>query len=53
MAHLKIGTFGEPQGDLLDGTNYLEGGAKGVKRFFKNGYQLKLYPYLYVPVHQI
>ena len=30
MAHLEIGTFGESQGDLPAGSNYLEDGAKGV-----------------------
>ena len=36
MARLEIGTFGESQGDLPDKTNYLEDGAKGVKRFSMN-----------------
>ena len=30
MAHLEIGTFGESQGDLPAGSNYLEDGAEGV-----------------------
>ena len=37
MAHLEIGTFGESQGDLLAGSNYLEDGAKqpkGLQRLY-------------------
>ena len=30
MAHLKIGTFGESQGELAQNTNYLEDGVGGV-----------------------
>ena len=32
MAHLKIGTFGESQGELAQNTNYLEDGVEGVDR---------------------